>query len=94
MLTDKPNIVIAHAPKRNRAKPKAAAVPTRIVDHRKAEDLSDDPWVTEKSPAWWCGAEFGFLSRPDFGSRASVARLGCSARTARRERVIVPKASV
>jgi hypothetical protein len=31
MLTDKPNIVIAHPPKRIRHKRKGAAVPTRIV---------------------------------------------------------------
>jgi hypothetical protein len=31
MLTDKPNIVMAHAPKYTRRKRKAAAVPTRIV---------------------------------------------------------------
>jgi len=42
MLTDKPNIVIAHAPKRNRTKRQAATVPARIVDHRKAEDVSED----------------------------------------------------
>ena len=43
MLTDKPNIVIAHAPKRNRTKPKPAAVPARtVVDHRKGAELSED----------------------------------------------------
>jgi hypothetical protein len=43
MLTDKPNIVIAHAPKRNRAKPKPAAVPAHIVvDHRKGPDLTEE----------------------------------------------------
>jgi len=43
MLTDKPNIVIARAPKRNRGKPKGAAVPARtVVDNRKVDDVSED----------------------------------------------------
>jgi hypothetical protein len=43
MLTNKPNIVIAHPPKRNRPRPKATAVPARsVVDHRKVADVSED----------------------------------------------------
>jgi len=56
MLTDKPNIVIAHAPKRTRRERKAAAVPTRIVvgpskvadmseaEHQQAGDAADRLW--------------------------------------------------
>jgi hypothetical protein len=43
MLTGNPNIVIAKPPKRNRARPRPAAVPARrMVDHRKGADAPED----------------------------------------------------
>jgi hypothetical protein len=56
MLTDNPNIVIAHAPKYTRRKRKASAVPTRIVvgaskvadvseaEQQAASDVADRLW--------------------------------------------------
>jgi len=41
MLTDKPNIVIAHAPKYTKHKREADAVPTRIVGGGKVRDMSE-----------------------------------------------------
>jgi len=41
VLTDKPNIVIAHAPKYARRKRKGAAVPMRIVVGGKVADMSE-----------------------------------------------------
>jgi len=69
MLTDKPNIVIAHAPKYARRKRKAAAVPTRIVvgpskvadiseaERRAAGDAADRLWQEIKRAVEQRGTE-------------------------------------
>lgn len=43
MLTDKPNIVIAHTPKCARHKRKASAVPARtVVDHGALSEMTEE----------------------------------------------------